>query len=571
MFITKLLYVLVPSQKSKFFLLIFFTIINSFLEMISLGLVFPIFKIISDKNFIYSLISFFDNYNFLHFSKSFTREDLLVYFLILFFSLFILKFFFTIILNLYQINFINSVRISVTSKFLSSTFSQDYQILYKTSSSVFIKDLEIKITELCDSLLPNFIYLYRDAVTIFMIACLLIFVNPFATIISSLLFMLLFLLFNFFLKNKTLLLSNNREILINNRIKIIQDISKLFDLIKFFKKEDYFIKKILFSLSEYLQCEKKFKFWQTLQSPLIELFSLISLIFFIIFSIFSNGSFDTSFPEIALFSIAMFRLMPLFHKIVNSYLNGSYYLESLNIIYKKIKIWKNVKGTKNFNIINFHESINLINVSFKYQDEHKYIFQNINLKINKGDRIKLEGLTGSGKTTLIKLIVGIYKPTSGKILIDGNLLTDRNLVFGLVSQNIVLLNDTIRRNIAFGIDEDKINDQLIRECINKSSLVDTIENLTEKENTNIGELGYKLSGGQKQRLAIARALYLNSQILVFDEATSALDSETEKKITYDLFSQKFLNQTVIFITHKNDMPINFNRILRVENFKVNEY
>ena len=571
MYITKFLYLLISSQKKKFFLLIFFTITGSFLEMVSLGMVFPIFKIISDKNFIDTLVIFFNDYNFLYFPKSLVREDLLVFFLILFFLLFVLKFFFTIFINLYQINFINNVRTSITSKFLFSTFTQDYQILYKTSSSVFIKDLEIKITEFCDTLLPNFIYLYRDAVTIFMFSCMLIFIQPIGTLFSSFLFLVLFLIFNFCLKGRTLLLSKKREILINNRLNIIQDISKLFDLIKFFKKENYFIKKFLFSLNEYLQCEKKFKFWQTSQSPAIELFSLIALLFFITFSVFSNSSFDKSFPEIGLFSIAMFRLMPLFNKIVYSYLNGSYYLESLNIIYQKIKIWKNTEDNQNSKITNFYKSINLINVSFKYPDDQRYIFRNINLKINKGDKIKLEGLTGAGKTTLIKLIVGIYKPTSGQILIDENLLTDSNLVFGLVSQNIVLLNDTIKKNIAFGIDDDKINDQLIQECIKKSSLIDTIENLTEKENTNIGELGYKLSGGQKQRLAVARALYLNSQILVFDEATSALDLETENKIIYNLFSQKDLNQTVIFITHKNDIPINFNRTLRVENFKVNEY
>lgn len=571
MFITKLLYLLVSSQKKKFSLLIFFSVINSFLEMISLGLIFPIFKIISDINFANTLSNFLNNYSFLYLPKSFVREDLLVIFLILFFFLFTLKLSFTIFLNLYQINFINSVRISITHNFLFSTFSQDYQVLYKTDSSKFIKDLEIKITEFCDSFLPNFIYLYRDVVSIFMIIGFLIFVQPVGTLFSIVLFILLFLFFNFYLKSKTILLSKNREILINHRIQIIQDISKLFDLIKFFKKEGYFIKKILFYLNEYLQCEKKFKFWIALQSPIVEFFSLISLLFFIIFSIFFNNTFDKSFPEIALFTIAMFRLMPLFNKIVHSYLNGRYYLESLNIIYEKIELWKNVSKNKKFNTINFYKSINLINVSFKYQDEHRYVFQNINLKINKGDIIKLEGLTGSGKTTLIKLIVGMYKPTSGKILIDDNLLVDSNLVFGLVSQNIVLLNDTIKKNIAFGIDEDKINDELLQLCISKSSLADTIKNLTEKENTNIGELGYKLSGGQKQRLAIARALYLNAQILVFDEATSALDSETENKIIYNLFSQKILNQTVIFITHKKNIPINFNRILRVENFKVNEY
>jgi ABC-type multidrug transport system fused ATPase/permease subunit len=571
MFITKILYLLVSSQKKKFFLLICFSVISSFLEMISLGLIFPVFKIISDINFVNSLANFLNNYGFLYLSRSFSREDLLVIFLILFFFLYILKFLFTIFLNLYQVNFINSVRISITNNFLFSTFSQDYQVLYKTDSSIFIKDLEIKITEFCDSFLPNFIYLYRDVVSIFMITGFLILIQPIGTLFSIALFILLFLFFNFYLKNKTAMLSKNREILINYRMKVIQDISKIFDLIKFFKKEDYFIKKIIFSLNEYLQCEKKFKFWLALQSPVIEFFSLICLLFFIIFSIFSNNSFDKSFPEIALFTIAMFRLMPLFHKIVNSYLNGRYYLESLNIIYAKIELWKKASKNQNFNIINFYNSINLINVSFKYQDEHKYVFQNMNLKINKGDVIKLEGLTGSGKTTLIKLIVGMYKPTSGKILIDDNFLKDSTLVFGLVSQNIVLLNDTIKKNIAFGIDENKINEELLQECISKSSLTDTVKNLTKKENTNIGELGYKLSGGQKQRLAIARALYLNSQILVFDEATSALDSETENKIIYNLFTQKVLNQTIIFITHKKDIPINFNRILRVENFKVNEY
>ena len=225
MFISKLLYLLVSSQKRKFFLLIFFTVISSFLEMISLGLVFPIFKVISDKNFINTFVNLLNNYNFLYFSKNFSREDLLVVFLILFFFLFIIKFLFIIFLNLYQINFINSVRISVTSKFLFSTFSQDYQVLYKSSSSIFIKDLEIKITEFCDTLLPNCIYLYRDAVTIFMIVCLLIFIQPIGTLFSSSLFVLLFLLFHFFLKNKTLLLSKNREILINNR-KVLANLAK---------------------------------------------------------------------------------------------------------------------------------------------------------------------------------------------------------------------------------------------------------------------------------------------------------------------------------------------------------
>jgi hypothetical protein len=189
--------------------------------MISLGLIFPIFKIISDINFVNTLSIFLNNYSFLYLSKSFAREDLLVIFLILFFFLFILKFLFTIFLNLYQVNFINSVRISITNNFLFSTFSQDYQVLYKTDSSVFIKDLEIKITEFCDSFLPNFIYLYRDAVSIFMITGFLILVQPIGTLFSIALFILLFLFFNFYLKNKTILLSKNREILISHRMQII--------------------------------------------------------------------------------------------------------------------------------------------------------------------------------------------------------------------------------------------------------------------------------------------------------------------------------------------------------------
>lgn len=217
-------------------------------------------------------------------------------------------------------------------------------------------------------------------------------------------------------------------------------------------------------------------------------------------------------------------------------------------------------------------NIEFKNVSFKYPDSDEFVLKNINLKINKGQKLALIGLSGAGKTTLVDLISRFYDVSEGEILIDGiNInslkLGDLRSLIGIVSQDSLLFNDTVANNINF-IDENIDNEKLIFAV--KSAMVD--EFIPEKEKLNtiiIGDQGTKLSGGQKQRIAIARAIYKNAPILILDEATSALDSKSEKTVQNAL--QKVMeNKTSIIIAHRLSTVQNVDIVIVLENGNIIE-
>lgn len=201
----------------------------------------------------------------------------------------------------------------------------------------------------------------------------------------------------------------------------------------------------------------------------------------------------------------------------------------------------------------FTDSISLNNVSWKYPDSNKYIFQNINLEIKKGQSVAFIGASGSGKTTLVDMLLGLLQPQSGHIFVDGKELSGLTNVWkkvvGYVPQDIYLIDDTIRRNIAFSIEDEFIDDEQIWKTLQKAQLEEFVIGLPNKLDTTVGERGVKLSGGQRQRIAIARALYSSPQIIVFDEATSALDVDTENVVMKSI-EQLYGEVTMIIVAHR---------------------
>jgi ABC-type multidrug transport system fused ATPase/permease subunit len=193
-----------------------------------------------------------------------------------------------------------------------------------------------------------------------------------------------------------------------------------------------------------------------------------------------------------------------------------------------------------------------MNVNFFYKDPHKNIFENLNLRIEAGKKIGLKGISGVGKSTFIDLLSGLITPDKGVILINGNLQINKinswKNILGYVPQGHYLTDDTIKKNIAFGIEEEQIQEKKLFEVLEKTNLDEFVSNLPYGINTIIGERGSKISGGQKQRIIIARALYRSPQILIFDESTNALDSKMESIILNNII-KKNKNITCIIISH----------------------
>ena len=223
-------------------------------------------------------------------------------------------------------------------------------------------------------------------------------------------------------------------------------------------------------------------------------------------------------------------------------------------------------------IVNFKNKIHFSNVDFKYDQSKKYALKNINITINKGDKIALIGKSGSGKTTFSNLLLRYYNPTNGEIFIDDNNITDLTKfslrkIMSVVTQDPILFNDTINNNITYG--SENISNTKIKSASISANADSFINLLSKKYETVIGERGTKLSGGEKQRLSIARAIYRNPEILILDEATSSLDTESEKQVQKAI-DNLIEDRTVIIIAHRLSTIINCDKILVFENGEIKE-
>ena len=204
--------------------------------------------------------------------------------------------------------------------------------------------------------------------------------------------------------------------------------------------------------------------------------------------------------------------------------------------------------------IKFEKTIQLSNLDFRYSEDSPWVLKNLNLKINKCSQVGFIGATGSGKSTLIDIILGLIAPTKGLLLIDNQDIDIENkrawqAHIAHVPQNIFLADASIEENIAFGVPKSKINHERVKEAAEKAQISELIEGWKNTYLTNVGEDGARISGGQRQRIGIARALYKNADVLIFDEATSSLDTETEKEVIRAIVGLKG-ELTILIIAHR---------------------
>ena len=274
-------------------------------------------------------------------------------------------------------------------------------------------------------------------------------------------------------------------------------------------------------------------------------------------------------PIISLYAFAGTRLMPSFKMIYTAISNQQFSNAGLDLLFKEISNIKEKVVKEINNPLKFSKQITLKNICFKYPNSQLEALNNINLNIPLGSRIGLVGSTGSGKTTLVDVVLGLLEIEKGILSIDGIELNNNNLrswqkSIGYVPQYIYLSDDTLASNIAFGIDPSNINEDAIEKSSKIANLHDFVINeLPNKYQTLIGERGVRLSGGQRQRIGIARALYHNPQVLILDEATSALDNLTEKGVM-DGINNLSKNITIIIIAHRLSTVKNCDKIYVLE-------
>jgi len=286
-----------------------------------------------------------------------------------------------------------------------------------------------------------------------------------------------------------------------------------------------------------------------------------------------TNNFSNSLPIISLYVYAGYRLMPAVQQIYLSFAKLAFVGPSLDNLNEDIKNLKLFNKNQDQGILSLNKTITLKNIYYNYPNSSRTALKNINLSIPVKSTVGLIGVTGSGKTTIVDIILGLLEAQKGTLEIDGQVITEKNSrswqrSIGYVPQHIYLADETVEANIAFGVEPKNINKESVEKASKIANLHEfVIEELPKQYETTIGERGVRLSGGQRQRIGIARALYHNPKVLVLDEATSALDNQTEKAVM-DAINNLNKDMTTILIAHRLNTVKNCDTIFQLENGKL---
>ena len=348
--------------------------------------------------------------------------------------------------------------------------------------------------------------------------------------------------------------------------------------IKVLNRQQYFISRLYDTLERLKKAETYNETTRESFRPIIELVAVLGLLALTLILYLEGRALNEIAPVLTIFGASTFQMLPSFAKLTNQYSKLDYHSHAIIPVHEDLMRSTdhlvNKTPEKSTDKLLLTDNLTIKNVTFSYPNNLKSkILDNVTLTLNRGSAIGIIGKSGAGKTTLIDLILGLFEPDSGDILVDGKSIYE-NLSgwqenIGYIPQTIFLADDTVRKNIAFGLNDEEIDNEQLLSAIKAAQLQEVVNALPHGLDSNIGERGVRLSGGQRQRIGIARALYQNPEVLIMDEATSSLDNETEDYVIRSIERLKG-DRTIIIIAHRLSTVESCDVLFRINNGRVSE-
>ena len=537
-------------QKLKFCFLFLLILISGLLELIGITLIFPFINIVINPDIITSNDKLFYVYNFLGLNNT---NSFLILIAVVLIATYIFKNLYMFVVYYFQYRIIYNAQRDISYKLMNFYLKQPYSYHLGINSSVMIRTVTQNTLD-CSIFVTNIMNLLTEFIVFLFIVTLLFFINKIIMISLTVLFIPIF--FGIFksLKRKMKIYAQENVKNHSGMIKWVQQGLGAVKDIKILQKENFFTNKYYESATRYVSARKYYDILQQFPRLFIETVVVVVILSIIVFLLSKDIKASTIISQMAVFAMAAFRLMPSMNRMQIALNNMMFFMPSVNIIYDDLKNNKNRNYTEydENKKIDLQKDIVANNISFKYPNTKNYIFKNVSFKISNGTSVGFVGPTGSGKTTIVDVILGLLDPTEGTITVDNvNIHKNKKSWFsniGYVPQTIYLTNDTIKNNILFYDDNSEDKEQLDK-VIEQAQLKDFINSLPKGLDTEVGERGIRLSGGQRQRIGIARALYNKPSLLVLDEATSALDNSTEKYVM-EAIENLYGKITMIIIAHR---------------------
>lgn len=556
-------------------------LIGGILETLGVSMMLPVVDAVMDpdqfmqKSYVQKIAGFF------HIQSA---RQLIIGMLLLMIALFVIKNAYLLFQIYVQNTFVTRNRNRMISRVMREFLNRPYEdYLGADIPTVF---------RLTDSDIPNafqLILVLIQMVTEIVVAVsicivLVVVVSPLISIGCGLLFLGMTLIITKILKPRLNAIGRkNQEIQSRIAKWRIQSIYGLKD-VKVLHREEFFVRNYYESGAIGANVARNYAVMNNTPRLLIETIFIAAMLSFMLVFAVQGGDFTTLIPKLTAFAMAAIRVMPATNRI-NTYLSEIAYAQPcLDYLYEnltesmKLDVNGSVTGLLEGNQeekppLTLTDKISLDHISYTYPNTDKPIFTDAHMEVKKGQSVGIMGPSGAGKSTIVDILLGLLHVQAGTITCDGRDVFENYPSWlskiGYIPQSIYLIDESIRDNIAFGIDADKIDDERIWEALEEAQLKQFVEELPEGLDTTIGDRGVRISGGQRQRLGIARALYYNPEILVFDEATSALDGDTETAVM-EAINSFHGKKTMVIIAHRLNTIEKCDVIYKVEDGKITE-
>jgi len=555
------------SEQKGMVVLIFLMIIGMIIESAGVGLVAPVILVISDKDI---LVSNSDLSLIIQRLGVNDHDTLIVAVLLLLVGAYLVKNIFLGFFYWKKISYITNLRMNLSNRLLKKYLYQPYTFHMQHNSGHLIQNVSTEVTIFTGRLLSSLLTLCTEMLVLIGLVILLFMIEPvgaFAVVMMSLGVGGAVL---YFTRRHVISWGKMRQLHDGKRIQHLQQgLGGVKDVL-FFNKQDYFLGEFCYHNKHSARSDRLLSILQEIPRLFFEQLAVVGVVTIVLIMMYRGQDINGVMVTLSVFVAAAFRLMPSVNRILVAIQAVRYsapVLDKLSSDFSLKEAAGDEDGSDSKETISFNNYLSLQKVVYSYPGAKEPSLNKVDIKINKGEIVGVIGASGAGKSTLVDAILGLLDADSGKVLVDGkdvshNLHGWQKLI-GYVPQSIFLVDDTLRKNIAFGLDDDEIDDKLVWKAVKDAQLQDYVMSLPDGLDAIVGERGVRLSGGQRQRIGIARALYYDPELLVLDEATSSLDNDTESEIMKTVLSLESM-KTIIIVAHRLTTVSECDLIYRLE-------
>lgn len=562
-------------QKRSMVGLIFLMLIGAVFEAFSVVAIIPVIQIILVPNAIQESEIMWKIYEMSPFTN---LQAFGVAVMILLIIAFVLKNTYIYFEQKILYRFIYSNQFSTSERMMKNFIKRDYEYFLNADTAVIQRTITSDVNNMY-ALILSLLQLASEAIVFVTIAAVLLFTDPLMTVLIAVLLLITLAIIKVVLKPQMYKAGKDNQDYYSSLFKWISQTIMGIKEVKIGGRENYFVDEYNRCGKGYVGAVQKYTLLNNIPRLVIECVCVTGMvIYFIYLYLFGSNNIDV-LATLAAFGLGLARLMPSANRINNQLNNIDYFKPFFMGVSDNLQDEIDAKKTDVSSLavpdekLPVKDKITLDRITYRYPNTEKYIFKDASLEIPVGSAIGIVGVTGSGKSTMVDILLGLLKISDGHIFADGVDVFEgdnyrkwlKNV--GYIPQTIFMLDDTIRKNVAFGVPEDEIDEDRVWEVLKEAQLDEFVKSLPEGLDAGIGERGIRISGGQRQRIGIARALYDDPEVLVLDEATSALDDGTEKAIV-DSINRLHGSKTLVIVAHRLQTIEKCDAVYRVENGSV---